>query len=735
MKKKIALFLALITFALMFTGSMSSISATTQYTEDTLIIVGNKTVTKHMTDKDVINLFGEPKLKTPSPFGGYYYTFFGDNYGDYLYIETTETGAIAAYGSVGEGFRSSKYSFGDINSKYSGGTVAKEKNDSNEYVLYGFIKYNQVSKLSAKEYNYLLATKKYTYLPSISQHMVHMFNALSVNYGYNTPIYYDEETTNYILQLSDSNMDVCDYTNNLNLSGYVKRTSHGKDINYDWDYQNPLKFAKTALGYSIGSDKRAIAYSYFYDGEYYRDAFACVNPSLFNRSKIDFTEEEKEKIYSMSQMYANSVNKVNNAGGYFEIAPQYTTLPLTGGKIKNDVLEGSTEYLNVIRYGADLPLLTHNEQLSEAAQAKATYSMYFLNNDIYVDNPHTPPQLDGVDDDFYKLTQKGSAENLYDGNTITSIRHALDDIYGDPIDCGHRYALLSPYFSEIGLGSASDQGVHKFDGYQESNYDFISWPSNGVTPIEAIWRSTFVWTIKANTEKYKFTPQTEVHIKCLNNGKEWHIDRNNKQYYPSPGLLSFYDDSLSVSTNDIYEITVTNVCDVQTNKQSSISYRSVIASVYGSSTSVNSISLSDTTLNGFEGESYLLKATISPDNASDPLTIWESSDPDIAEVTSYGKVTFKSKGVTTITATTYDGKLTATCTVVVKEISEHFIGDIDLDGTITIKDATLLQKHIANITTLTEEQLKISDTNRDGSINISDCTQIQKFLTSIITSL
>lgn len=53
-------------------------------------------------------------------------------------------------------------------------------------------------------------------------------------------------------------------------------------------------------------------------------------------------------------------------------------------------------------------------------------------------------------------------------------------------------------------------------------------------------------------------------------------------------------------------------------------------------------------------------------------------------------------------------------------------GDVDLDGVVTVKDATLVQKDIVQLETLTGFQKKIADSNLDGSINITDATAIQK---------
>ena len=78
------------------------------------------------------------------------------------------------------------------------------------------------------------------------------------------------------------------------------------------------------------------------------------------------------------------------------------------------------------------------------------------------------------------------------------------------------------------------------------------------------------------------------------------------------------------------------------------------------------ISLNKTSLSLDKEESYNLKATITPNNATDKTITWKSSNKSVATVTSKGKVTAKSVGTATITAKTSNGK-TATCKITVVE--------------------------------------------------------------------
>ena len=67
------------------------------------------------------------------------------------------------------------------------------------------------------------------------------------------------------------------------------------------------------------------------------------------------------------------------------------------------------------------------------------------------------------------------------------------------------------------------------------------------------------------------------------------------------------------------------------------------------------------------GGTLAIKATIKPSNATNKGIIWTSSDNTIASVSSSGKVTAKSAGTATITATTKDGNKKAVVTITVKD--------------------------------------------------------------------
>ena len=60
------------------------------------------------------------------------------------------------------------------------------------------------------------------------------------------------------------------------------------------------------------------------------------------------------------------------------------------------------------------------------------------------------------------------------------------------------------------------------------------------------------------------------------------------------------------------------------------------------------------------------------------------------------------------------------------------IGDVDLNGTITVSDSTEVQRYIAHISTLSDEAIIAADVNKDSVISVKDATMIQAYIVKLI---
>lgn len=81
---------------------------------------------------------------------------------------------------------------------------------------------------------------------------------------------------------------------------------------------------------------------------------------------------------------------------------------------------------------------------------------------------------------------------------------------------------------------------------------------------------------------------------------------------------------------------------------------------------VTGISLDRNSVTIKEGESIMLVATVTPDNAGNKAVNWSSSSDAVATVDASGKVTGVKAGSATITATASDGGMKATCALAVE---------------------------------------------------------------------
>lgn len=133
-----------------------------------------------------------------------------------------------------------------------------------------------------------------------------------------------------------------------------------------------------------------------------------------------------------------------------------------------------------------------------------------------------------------------------------------------------------------------------------------------------------------------------------------------------------------------------------------------------------------------EGELTLTPSSYSP-NADGVIEIYLACDNlnynaggEIRDLTSWSKE--KRNWTQSAANMIYDEKevSAATYAAVASMIAPRYIGDVNNDGVVNVKDATLLQKSIAGTATLDADSRYISDVFYDGTISVKDATAIQK---------
>ncbi|MBQ2943761.1 MAG: starch-binding protein [Ruminococcus sp.] len=71
--------------------------------------------------------------------------------------------------------------------------------------------------------------------------------------------------------------------------------------------------------------------------------------------------------------------------------------------------------------------------------------------------------------------------------------------------------------------------------------------------------------------------------------------------------------------------------------------------------------------------------------------------------------------------------------VVEPPVKDIILGDADLDNKISVKDATTIQKAVAELLTLSEDANKAADADGSGNVNVKDATAIQKHIADLPT--
>ena len=697
MKRKILSIL--IVFVLLF-----SLIPKVEAVSDELITLGSGsyriTVKQNSTVDDIIKVLGQPKLQTPSAFGGYAYSFYTDsNYSNYLYIETTEEGKIISYGSVEPNYVTSKNGYGEPYPYRTNATLmgsfATDGDNINAGIYYNMSATSKQASQIISDYKAKFTSDPITYNKSLSMQAITMYNAFSSKLGTNAGLVFDEDIFYINEQLKEQGSSIREYMMGLDIqSKYMSSlTSPNENIelaNGTTYIMNPLLLASCAnknINKNYGDKKVPV---FDYDVNNKRIVVLTISKDFLEPTKeVALTADEKTKLEQGRQEYKEAERLLNLDSEIYEIKPVSNTEPgqLVGGKIKTNALEGITAYVNAIRVAGGLPKLNHDEAGSVFAQYKATlmsYRLLKLGQDIthYVLQEEVP----GVTDEFYNKAMGGTISGGYTenvtrgsyGSTATqmknSIKKFLDDTEDVAKNFSHRQKLLNEHYSTFSFGMSENIATNEFNGSQSTDNFLESWPSNGITFVETLSSKKFTWTAQF-TDKYQVLDTTTATIKCLNTDETWEFNEElsttNKKFKRNlrsnslsaySDRIDMYDSSIYPLQGQVYEITIHNLKDLSTGNTTDYTYRSVFESADANkTTNPTSVTMSvpsslekDTTQNAYKvypDQEVKLTATLTPEGCADKLLEWKSSNPELVSVTQNGVIKANKLESTVVTIT------------------------------------------------------------------------------------
>lgn len=651
-----------------------------------LLKLGEITITQDMSLTEVTQLLGEPKLVTPSIFGGSAYAFYTGNYENYVYLETNEQNEIVSYGSISPGFETDQHKYGDSKNSTNSMSGWVSTGFAKEETIFGAIDYveNKITYKEVKDRFYQNVECR----KGISMQATEMANALLALKGETFKKEFREDIFYYIEQIHNAQgLSAYTFFNNIGKANYYDLITTGPVFHIGC-YPNPLELAQNVHRYADDDVFTTYNLSYFIDsdtnGIYYDTGF--VNPDFIQtKSSVPYTEEEKAQLAQGRALYKESLELWNSTDTYYKEEPVYESLPLTAGEIHEDILKSTVLYVNAIRAGAGIGPLTYSPEISKAAQNKAVMVVYTSHKGL--PGGHIFPQPDGVSDEMYQSGMSYMNENLFmsgilSGSLISSINYALDDGPGEPWTAGHRYNLLEPSHTEAGFGEVGVQAVHKFAGSNNKSVEMVAWPSKGIAALESIRTEDFNWTVKFY-ENYSITKDTTVQAKLLNDGQTWNFnltdipsctmaDDIRYQIFPEANQIAFYHAKMPLDRGNVYEITLNHLTNAS-GEDCSYQYRTVLEEYYVAENSgtVEDIQIKEQSIQLEQNSSARITVSFTPEAVTNPIVFWHSENPDVATVNQFGVVTGKQIGTATICATSMDGSLQASCTVeVVKDLPD-----------------------------------------------------------------
>ena len=547
-----------------------------------------RVLSTNTTIEEITSWYGHgPRVVTDSLFGGKAYSFYyGNNFDDYLYIETIADGRIFSYGSVDPSYQTATYSFNDTypyternalygcllsdDNKIIGGVYYNKSiylNGQSKTIINSYRARfeEEYCKINALDSSSEIGTDKDKGLQSrvmldMSKHAILMYNGL-MNY-YNKPGNFfvtDRDSNgvdtfstfeNYFYinnQFIEFGTTLFNYLSDMGFGTSYYNTLGAKsncDIAYSTYYiMNPLQLAGMGrLQKNKDLSNRNIpVWTYSYKDKKLNGT--SFSPNCFDRyESIELNSVEKSRLYAGRLYYKEAIKKFGNdiSTDLYKNLPRYETAAgLYEGLLKDNIKEGITFYYNSLRAANGLDLVIADDEGFNIAQHMTTlleYGFVKYGNGL----SHHPDQYPGVSDEYYNIairtgTSWGDSLSFIarQANTQSMIQHINNMLYDedDSFQFGHRNHLLTPYYTRFGYGITGFFASLQLNGAHDTDFIATGMPAvDGVTFMENLIAKKFKWTIVFDENHYLVQDSCTTTIKCLNTGDTWTFknEENNK---------------------------------------------------------------------------------------------------------------------------------------------------------------------------------------------------------------
>lgn len=432
-------------------------------------------------------------------------------------------------------------------------------------------------------------------------------------------------------------------------------------------------------------------------------------------------KEEVNQINQLQQKY-NEIYNNFPSNDIFSKNPVLSNGIYELGVFNTNHVESNTKMINFYRELAGVKPLEYTTEAADFAQHGAI-GMAAVNKQGH-DIGTTMTKPVGMSDEFWATASLSAEESsIHSSKDEHSFQYFLNSFivdYGSGnLRTGHRKNILGLTASDYGWGLAqgtdgkyyttlntSTIDISKFREYET---DFITqWPSKGVFPYELynignvyntdyhrdstdpkeskLYEKNMRWSVFLHQSH--FVSADKIKVTLIDNetgiATEMKNDDNGGELtvsdYTSPtgkGITLGGFDVIAFRPNNDYEVNkntlyTVKISGIEKSDGTTMDYEYNTRFVgmydeYEANVPVEAIQLTPTEINLGVGETQKLVAVVSPVNASNKAVTWSSSNPAVAAVNTDGIVTAKSTGTSVITATTVDGKKTASSIVKVTE--------------------------------------------------------------------